>query len=330
LNHDQRCWKGGHFMKAAIVRAASQAPRYDNFPEPELQSGQNLIRVSASALSNLTRVRAAGRHYSSEGIFPFVPGADGVGRLEDGRRVYFLAPAAPYGAMAELAMVPSANNVQVPDELDDVSVAALVNPGVSSWAALRERADFRSGESVLINGATGTSGQLAVQIARHMGASKIVATGRNPRVLNMLSALGADRVVALTGEAADRRASLEEVFAGGIDVVLDYLWGEPARELFDASSRLPDPARPIRFVQIGAMAGSEISLPGAWLRSRATVLMGSGLGSLSQARIMRSIGDLLASAKEIKFRIATETAALSEVEEAWTRDTDDRRLVFVI
>ena len=95
------------------------------------------------------------------------------------RRVYFVLPRAPYGSMAEQAVVPSAHCVPLPDELDDVTAAAIANPGMSSWAAYTERARLKAGETVLVNGATGTAGRLAVQIAKYLGARKVIATGRN-------------------------------------------------------------------------------------------------------------------------------------------------------
>ena len=124
-------------------------------------------------------------------------GADGVGQLEDGTRVYFAFPRAPVGAMAERVAVRGDLTIPLPANLDDITAAALANPGMSSWAALTERCDFRPGESVLINGATGASGRLAVQIARHLGAGRIVATGRRAQMASALTALGADAFIPL-------------------------------------------------------------------------------------------------------------------------------------
>jgi NADPH:quinone reductase-like Zn-dependent oxidoreductase len=152
-------------MKAAIVNAAGEAPVYADFARPEASSGLRVVDVTASALSHVTRSRAAGSHYSSAGGFPFVAGVDGTGRLDDGRRVYFFKPQAPFGAMAEHSLVADAHCIALPDTLDDVTAAAIAIPGMSSWAALVERAGFVAGETVLINGATGTSGRLAVQVA---------------------------------------------------------------------------------------------------------------------------------------------------------------------
>lgn len=317
-------------MKAAVVHFSGQVPIYSDFEPPKLMPGQLLVQVKAAALSHLTRARAAGKHYSSIGNYPFVVGTDGVGVLEDGQRVYFANPLPPFGTMAEQVVVRPGQYVILPDDIGDFTAAALANPGMSSWMALRERADFQPGESVLINGATGSSGHLAMQIARHFGAKRIVATGRNPQALLELQKLGADQVISLTWDEEVQKAAFEAAFVNGIDVVLDYLWGSPAQLILSASHKIANPSRPLRFVQIGSMAGEEIALPASALRSRATVLMGSGLGSVAFDRVVDSVRDLLVSAGKIGFRIETEIVALSEVSDAWTRDTESRRLVFSI
>src|SRR6202050_3061011 len=166
-------------MKAAIVLGAGQTPMYRDFSEPLPSSGESRVTVAAAALSQVVKSRASGAHYSSSGQFPFVVGIDGVGRLDDGTRVYFVLPRAPYGSMAEQTVVPAAQCLPLPDGLDEATAAAIANPGMSSWAAFKERAQLKAGETVLVNGATGTAGRLAVQIAKHLGARKVIATGRN-------------------------------------------------------------------------------------------------------------------------------------------------------
>src|SRR5580700_11271181 len=189
-------------MKAAIVVQAGQAPIYGDFREPIPVSGEVRVSVRAAALSNVVKSRASGTHYSSSGQLPFVVGIDGVGRLDDGRRVYFALPRAPFGSMSEKTVIRPSQCVPLPDDLDDVTAAAIANPGMSAWAALQERAKLTAGETVLVNGATGTAGRLAVQIAKYMGARKVVATGRNVQALKVLSVLGADVTIPL-GDAGD-------------------------------------------------------------------------------------------------------------------------------
>lgn len=159
--------------------------------------------------------------------------------------------------MAEQTVVARASCVDVPDGVDDVTAAAIANPGMSSWAALTERARFAAGEAVLVNGATGASGRLAVQIARHLGARRVVATGRTAASVAPLAALGADQVIALDQPADALAAAFRRELRGdGIDVVLDYLWGPSAEQLIAACAGHGAGAREprVRFVQIGTAA----------------------------------------------------------------------------
>ena len=225
---------------------------------------------------------------------------------------------------------PSARCLALPDELDDVTAAAIANPGMSSWAAYTERAKLKAGETVLVNGATGTAGRLAVQIARHLGARKVIATARNADALKSVAALGADVTVALVDDQEALEERLKEEFAQGVDVVLDYLWGKSAERLLIAGAKAGKEAVPIRFVQIGSVSGPDITLPSAALRSSAIVLMGSGVGSIPLDRFVRAIDGVLRATASAGFRIATTPVPLSDVEQAWPRDDSARRTVFTV
>ncbi len=317
-------------MKAAVVAQAGSLPVYSDFPAPLPSSGECSIAVSAAALSPVVKARVSGAHYSAAGDFPFVAGIDGVGRLDDGRRVYFILPKAPYGSMAERAVVPASHCVPVPDGLDDIAAAALANPGLSSWAALKERARLASGETVLINGATGVSGRLAVQVAKHLGAGKVVATGRNVSALQSLKAIGADETIVLGEDSNALDAAIKDHFAAGIDVVLDYLWGKSAERILIAGTKAGKDGVPIRFVQVGNASGGTITLPASALRSVPIELMGSGLGSVPFDRIVAAIAELLQAAADSGFRIATETVPLSDVEQVWPGEACNPRIVFAV
>lgn len=315
-------------MKAAVVQGRGETPVYAEFREPEAGPGKSWIAVTAGALSPLVKSRASGEHYSSAGRFPFVAGIDGVGRLDDGRRVYFVMPRAPYGGMAERTVAPSAHCLALPDGLDDITAAAIANPGMSSWAAYKERAHLKAGETVLVNGATGAAGRLAVQIAKHLGAKKVIATGRSLEALKPLAALGADVTIPLDDTALEERFSGE--FEQGIDVVLDYLWGKSAERLLIAGAKAGKDAAPIRFIQIGSVSGADITLPGAALRSSAIVLMGSGIGSVPFDRLVEAIDQVLQATTSAGFKIAVNPVPLSDVEQAWSRDDSAARTVFTV
>jgi NADPH:quinone reductase-like Zn-dependent oxidoreductase len=317
-------------MKAAVVLRAGSVPVYVDFNEPVPSTGEHRIAVTAAALSPVVKARVSGAHYSAPGDFPFVAGIDGVGRTDDGRRVYFILPRAPYGSMAETAAVPASQCVPLPDGLDDITAAAIANPGLSSWAALRERARLAAGETVLVNGATGTSGRLAVQIAKLLGAKKVIATGRNTTALQALKALGADEIMTLGEDTDALDAGFKKHFAGRVDVVLDYLWGRSAERLLIAGAKAGPEGVPIRFVQVGNSSGANITLPASAVRSSTIEMMGSGIGSVPLNGIVGAIRDVLHAAAEKSFDFETKTIPLTDVEKAWADDSGMPRVVFTV
>lgn len=301
---------------------------YGDFNEPIADDGEVRINVTAAALSNVVRSRASGRHYSSSGDLPFVVGIDGVGRLDDGRRVYFVLPKPPFGSMSERTVVRLEQCIVLPDELDDVTAAAIANPGMSAWAALRERGKLKAGEAVLVNGATGTAGRLAVQIAKYLGAGKVIATGRNLEALRTVTHLGADATIPLVEDRDELEEAFQKQFSEGVDVVVDYLWGPSAERLIVAGAKAGKDAVPIRFVHVGSVSAPEITLPSAALRSSAIELMGSGIGSIPLERLVKSIDDLMRATLPGRFEIATTTLPLSAVEAAWATAGNMPRTVF--
>ncbi|HVZ86857.1 MAG TPA: zinc-binding alcohol dehydrogenase family protein [Polyangia bacterium] len=314
-------------MKAAIVTEAGRPPAYGDFEDPQPAPGQALIRVTASSISHVTKGRASGRHYSTQGGLPFIPGLDGTGVAADGRRVYFLAPEHPYGAMAERCVADERHLIALPAGLGDDAAAALAIPGMSSWAALVERARLRAGETVLVNGATGASGRLAIQIAKHLGAGKVIATGRHPDMFDDLRRLGADVTVPLLQDRDALERAFKNEFQPGLGVVLDYLWGASAETIIVAAAKAGPEAVPIRFVQIGAMSGSDITLPSAALRSSALELMGSGIGSVPLPRLLAAVRGVLDAAPSAGFEIATRVVPLADVTKAWSESDAGARIV---
>jgi NADPH:quinone reductase-like Zn-dependent oxidoreductase len=317
-------------MNAAIVTGPGQIPRYGEFAEPVPHAGEELVTVAASALTNLTKARASGGHYSGGTDYPFVPGVDGVGRLANGARVYFFMPRSPFGGLAERTVVRAAGCLPVPDALDDVTAAAIANPGMSAMAALVERAQFQAGETVLVNGATGSAGRMAVQIARHLGAAKVIATGRNTKAMAQATTLGAEVTIPLEQAPESLSAQLEEQFAAGVDVILDYLWGPSAEAILTAGAKASPVAKRIRFVQIGAPASETIEVPASMLRSSAIEILGSGLGSMPPDRLLGAIQAVLDAAPEAGFTLAVRTVPLSDIEQTWNDSTSRERIVFTM
>ena len=316
-------------MKAAVVEDFRSVPRYTDFDMPHCAEGEVLVRVQASAVSQLARAQASGKHYSS-GKPPLVPGVDGVGLLPDGRRVYFAFPRMPFGAMAQFTVVKASHCIEVPEDVDAVTAAAIANPGMSSWLALTDRARLRPGETVLINGAAGASGRLAIGIAKHLGADKVIVTARNSSSFDQLRALGADVLIPLDLPHDRLRAEFREAIHGHrVGVVLDYLWGPSAEVLLQvAGEYTAGVVQPrIRYVQIGSISGPDIRLSGALLRSSGLELMGSGLGSSCPQSIVAAAGQVFRAMDKAGLSIETVCFDLAEVDVAWEHVTN-ARLVF--
>ena len=317
-------------MHAALVEDFSSPPRYSEIPPPVPNQGEVLLKVRAAALSNLVRGQANGSHYSSGTALPFTPGNDGVGVAEDGARVYFIAPRAPFGSMAEYTVVSKAMTIPLAANIDDAVAAALGNPGLATWGSLLGRAKLQPGEVVLINGATGIAGKQAIQVAKYLGASKVIATGRNHEALAGLKALGADETIFLNQPHKDLLQSFRSALPG-VQVVLDFLWGPSAEAILAAAAghgaREGEPR--IRFVQIGAISGNTITLPAQLLRSSGVELLGSGLGSLSAQAILQSLRTMFAAESKVRFAIDIDRVPLSQVQETWNRKGEESRIVFI-
>jgi NADPH2:quinone reductase len=316
-------------MQAAVVHTLGQAPRYELFPEPEPAQGEAVIRVRAAGLHPIVKALASGSHYAAGGNLPMVPGLDGAGALEDGSRVFFSFIRKPWGSMCERTVCPRSRCLPVPDSVDDSVAAALPNPGMSAWLSLKERARMVPGETVLILGATGVAGHLALQAARHLGAGRIIGVGRNTTAI---TAGSADIVISLNQPEDQISEAFRQEAARGIDVIIDYLWGRPTELLLAALARgfQPGGSRSTRLVEVGESAGKTINLPGATLRSMNVHLMGSGLGSVSLDQVFGTIPDLFALAAAGSLTIAVEPVPLADVEAAWNRVEKGRRIVLTV
>ena len=318
-------------MHAAVVRAFDLPPRYTTFADPVAAEGELLVTITAAGLHPIVRALASGTHYGSTGDLPFVPGVDGVGRLADGSRIYFGISRSPYGTFSERGLAANWMCIPLPDGLDDATAAGIANPAMSSWVALMERAKFVARESVLILGATGVAGRLAVQVAKRLGARRVVAAGRSPQALETLKELGADVVISLDQGHDPLVAAFRSEYAeSGVDVVLDYLWGYPAECALEAVSQkgLRKAALRVRFIQIGASAGRTISLPAATLRSSGLELLGSGFGSASLDQIRAAVSEFFKIAATKPFQFIIKTAPLSDIEALWNSPVQGTRLVF--
>ena len=320
-------------MKAAIINAFGEVPGYGDFSDPVATgSEETLVHIKASVLENFDKLTVSGKHYSSLKLFPqfpAVPGTDGIGLTEDGQLVGFGAIRAPYGAFAERTV--AGFTMPVPAGIDAVEAAAIPPSVLTSLLPLKYSARLQPGETVLINGATGVSGRIAVQVARLLGAGKVVGTGRNARSLEIVKGLGADAVIDL-GLPDDllTEAFLASQGPNGYDVVVDFLWGHPAEVLIRSfiPSTVGFASRRIRYLAIGEKAGSQLSLPASALRTSGLELM--GIGKVSHEELFSEMARIWDWMKEGKFYMEIERVPLAEIASAWQREElAGKRLVVV-
>ncbi len=317
-------------MRAAVVSSFGTAPRYEDFPSPAPGgAGEVVLDVLAAGLHPRVRSQADGSHYTSTGELPLVPGIDGVGRDPDGKLRYFILPGTTMGAMAEQTVVDTRRSVVLPGGTDPVTVAAAMNPAMSSWVGLRQRVAFQPGMNVLILGATGNAGQLAVQVAKLLGAGQVVAAGRDAGKLPGLTALGATETVVLDGspDAASRLGQAGR----DADVVIDYLWGQPAADaLYAIIPARADDGQQLTWLQIGSVAGATSPIPSAALRAVRLQIVGSGQGSVSPRAILAELPALAQEITRGTFQVNARAVPLADVEQAWAdAPASSQRIVLV-
>jgi NADPH:quinone reductase-like Zn-dependent oxidoreductase len=316
-------------IQAAVVRSFDEPPHYGPFDLPDrLDDDQAVVDVLAVGLHPRVRTGASGRHYTSTGALPMVPGVDGVGRRADGRTVYFVADDDLVGPMATRTVVDTRRTIELPAGADVLRIAAAMNPAMSAWVALRRRVPLQPGQSVLVLGATGNAGRMAVQVAGRLGAGRVVGAGRDRARLDALT--GADATVALTDDPAATAAALAEA-AAEVDVVVDYLWGPPAAAAMMAILRArSDRSRALDWIQIGSVAGPTIELPSVALRSANLRLQGNGQGAVSTRAYLAELPSLVDEIDRGTFAVAARPVPLADVEAAWAApDVPGERTVLV-
>jgi NADPH:quinone reductase-like Zn-dependent oxidoreductase len=308
-------------MKAAVIYQRGEMPQYTDFPEPIAQGdNQLLISVKAAALKHLDKSRATGKHYSTKTGMDqaTVIGGDGVGLLEDGTRVYAMGVS---GMMAEKAVIEKSRMVRVPQGIDDITAAALPNAIAGSAMGLLFRAGMKGGETVLINGATGFTGKVAIQVARHYGAKKIIATGRNEQTLQSLKELGAEEMISMTDDELFIAQIQNTNSDSPIDIIIDYLWGHPAELILTALKGKGSFTHKLRFVSVGAVTGDKIQLSAEILRSVDLQLSGSGLGSWAKVEMQKLfseiVPDMFQLAADNKLKVDTVNIPLKDIQECW-------------
>jgi len=323
-------------MKAAVIYHKGEMPQYSEIPEPIVKNeNEILISVKAAAIKHFDKARASGKHYSTKNDkqITTVIGGDGVGLLADGTRVFALGIS---GMIAEKAIIDKNRMIKLPKDIDDSIAAALPNAVAGSAMALRFRAGMKSGEIVLINGATSFTGKIAVQIAKYYGAKKIIVTGRNEETLKSLLALGADEIISIKQNDEQFISQLKELhYNTPIDIVIDYLWGHTAELILSSLKGDGSFTHKVRFVSIGAVTGDKIQLSAENLRSTDLQLSGSGLGSWTKDEMKLLFSEILPEmfvlAANNKLKVETQNVSLIDIERLWNMEVaDGRRLVITI
>jgi NADPH:quinone reductase-like Zn-dependent oxidoreductase len=320
-------------MKAAVLHKFGETPKFEDFPDPLPGERQILVHVKAVALENVDKVMADGSHYASQqflSTLPAIVGFDGIGMLEDGRLVGFGGVKSPYGAMAEKTIIPEGYYVAIPEGIDAVTAAALPASAITSLFPLKWGAKLQPGETVLINGSTGVSGKLAVQIAKLLGAGRVVGTGRNEKSMKQVRELGADAVIDLKQSDVQVAEAFKKEAGEGFDVILDFLWGHPTEVLI--KTLIPNEIRmskPVRLIQIGEKAGDSISLTADSLRTSGLQIFGGAAGFTPEVigEATNQVWDLL---RADKLHMDIEQVPLKDIENVWKRtDFEGKRIVVV-
>lgn len=319
-------------MKAAILHDFGECPRYEDFPDPIPGKGEVLVRVKAVTLENIDQMMARGEHFASRDFlpeFPAIVGKGGVGETADGKLVGFSGMKTPYGAMAEKVVVPEQSLGAIPHGVRPAIAAALPSSAMTSLFPLKWGMKMKQGENVLVNGATGVSGKLAVQIAKRLGAGRVVGTGRNEKSLQRAKELGADAVIDLKQPEGELLASFKKEVEEGIDIVLDFVWGRPTEMLLKAivPVELSVVEKGTRLVQIGEKAGAEISLPASALRTSGLEIHGGAKG-MTPELIQEGIDLVWEWVKKDKLLMDIEEIPLKDIETIWQRsDFEGKRVV---
>lgn len=300
-------------MRAAVLEEYGATPVLEDFPDPEPGAGQAIAEVLAAGLNPVDLAKASGTFYDGSPPLPSVAGSEGVGTLEDGRRVYFARCVAPYGPLAERTLVEPDQAFAVPEGLEPALAVCFGVAGLAGWLSVRWRGMLRAGETVLVLGCTGTVGEIALQAALLGGAGRVVAAGRRPEGLQRARALGAHATVHLGEPGEDLAGAFREACGGGADLVIDPLWGAPARAALDV-------VKPYgRHVQLGQSAAAELSVPSATIRGRPLSIVGYTNFAVPLDVRREAYGRMTAHAAAGELTADYETVPLDRAPEAWER-----------
>jgi NADPH:quinone reductase-like Zn-dependent oxidoreductase len=313
-------------LRAALIRELGRLPEVGERPDPVAGDGEVVLEVLAAPLNPLDIAVGAGRFYGGHPPLPYMPGCEAVGRV-DGRLVWAFGGGLGMkrdGCMAEQVAVPEELLVDVPEGADPALAGALGIAGVAGWIPVASRAPVRAGETVLVLGATGTAGRIALQAARLLGAGRVVAAGRDPAALARAEELGADATVRID-EGDDLAAALKEASGGdGPNLVVDALWGEPAAAAVEAA------APNARIVHLGQSAGPTATFTSAAVRGKQLNILGHSNFAVPHDELARQYGALVDRVLAGDIVVDLESIPLDDVADAWGRQAEGPHLKLVV
>jgi NADPH2:quinone reductase len=300
-------------VRAAVLHDHGGTPSFAEFDEPSEPAGQEaVVDVAAAGLHHLDLLKATGTYYTVPPPLPSVVGTDGVGRLADGRRVYFDHTVPPHGSMCERTLVPLDAMLEVAEGVEDIVAAALGNTGLAAWLALTWRAELSAGETVCVLGATGAVGTIAVQAAKLLGAGRVIAAALRDERIAGLRKLGPDAVVEL-GDPSDLTDQLRSAAPEGVNITIDLLWGEFGLAAMRAAARFA------RHIEVGSVAAADLVLPAALLRSTSLEVRGFSIAQPPLEVRREGYKQLTEHAARGEIVVDVEPVALEEVGDAWER-----------
>ena len=308
-------------MAAAVLYQHGVPPEHRRHPVPRRGAGQALVRVTAAPISPLDLLCATGRSYFGPPRLPYIPGVQGVGRVVEaeafapGQRVWFSCDAgmkAGDGSMAAYCVVEETALLALPDGVDDDLVAALGLSAIAAWMSLTWRGKLQPGEQVLVLGASGAVGQVAVQAARLLGAGRVIAASRDQAALARALTRGADATVDLTGDDVDDiHRRIMAACDGPLHLVIDPVWGLPA----EAAARALGYEG--RLVNFGSASGPTARFDSATIRSRMHNIIGYTNNALTPEQKAEALSAVLAHAAAGSCTVDHETMPLERAGEAW-------------
>jgi len=296
-------------MRAAVIRRSGVTPALDQFADPQPGQGQSVGTLVAATLNPIDIAIVNDQFPPRRLQPPYIAGYEAVVQLSDGARCYLTGPPAPYGTLAELVPVPDSAGFPVPAGLDPGLAAALGMAGLAGWVALDHRGHLQPGETVLVLGAGGTAGQLAVQSARILGAGRVVGAARG-KALEQAADRGADAVVDLADDRAID-AGLAAAAPGGYDVIVDFLWGGLAPAAMNHANL------GARYIQVGNSAGPTATISAAAIRNKLLTLAGHGVAGTPAEVRRAAYAQMMGHAIDGKFTVDLEQTRLDDINQTW-------------